>query len=231
MCVVFKLVLATVALTCASLTSAACNGPTYKRKEFRELIDPSNPSKLTAEGQAFIDGCLCLMNKPSAVTGGQTLWDDFTSSHTSAAGIYHTEKVAPYSTVAAFLPWHRAFLVSAERAMQQCTGNPNTFIPYWDSALDSQSPEASVLWKFLGGNGNAASNWCVTNGPFTSIRPKNPQPHCLQRQFTPSSALASPEALDAMLRQTTYEKFELGIDTLLHIPVHIFVGGQNGDMG
>jgi tyrosinase len=80
------------------------------RKSVREVT--------AQERTNYIDGVNCLRNN-----AGQfgSRWDDMIEAHLQAATISHG---AP-----AFLPWHRLFLVGIERAMQECTGNPNVFIP------------------------------------------------------------------------------------------------------
>lgn len=80
-------------------------------------------------------------------------------------------------------------------------------MPYWDSALDSQAPELSLIWKFFGGNGDQSANqlsgelqdadgkhygYCVNDGPFKDVRVVHSQraqsnltnePDCIRRQF------------------------------------------------
>jgi hypothetical protein len=62
--------------------SAPCKdatSPRYKRREFRELIDHTDPEnlKLFPEGQAYIDDVLCLMNEEGTSAEGASIWDDF----------------------------------------------------------------------------------------------------------------------------------------------------------
>lgn len=62
-----------------------------------------------------------------------------------------------------FFPWHRAFLLDFERALQKV--DPGVSIPYWDWTVDN-SP-ASSLWAddFLGGTGRVGDRQVMT-GPF-----------------------------------------------------------------
>ncbi|MCM2389195.1 tyrosinase family protein [Streptomyces albipurpureus] len=62
-----------------------------------------------------------------------------------------------------FFPWHRAFLLDFERALQKV--DPGVSIPYWDWTVDN-SP-ASSLWAddFLGGTGRVGDRQ-VMSGPF-----------------------------------------------------------------
>lgn len=83
----------------AAVAAPPCQGgsPTYQRKEFRELIDPSDSSRLLPEGQAYIDGCLCLMNAPGSSAPDASIWvyqsyniqDDFSKAHFDAMFPYH----------------------------------------------------------------------------------------------------------------------------------------------
>jgi tyrosinase len=49
-----------------------------------------------------------------------------------------------------FLPWHRAYLLSYERAVRQLTGNNDFALPYWDWTEDRQMPPAFVEPTFNG---------------------------------------------------------------------------------
>ena len=67
-----------------------------------------------------------------------------------------------------FLPWHRAFLSSVEKDLQQI--NPKITIPYWDWTQDSEleDPKTAIIWSddFMGGNGVETDQWRVASGPF-----------------------------------------------------------------
>ncbi|XP_045172669.2 putative tyrosinase-like protein tyr-3 isoform X2 [Mercenaria mercenaria] len=64
---------------------------------------------------------------------------------------------------AAFLPWHRVFLVHFEQEMRRI--NPSVSLPYWDYTIDHDIPQPfeSVLWTpcYFGEN-----NATVQTGPF-----------------------------------------------------------------
>lgn len=133
-----------------------------------------------------------------------------------------------------FLPWHRAYLLSYERAVRQLTGNNDFALPYWDWTLDRQMPSAFVDPMFNG----------QTNPLFES-----------QRDATPTDSLpdstVGPGIISTILTQTPFETFGTsrpagqnnldqswinnefsGIDGLLeqtpHNLVHVFVGGIMG---
>jgi hypothetical protein len=189
-----------------------CNSR-YVRKEFRELIGPNNT--LNAEGQTFVDAIKCVINQ-TGTTGG-SLWDDFTTSHATANQEAHKN--------ARFFPWHRLYLIHLEKAMSDCMQVQIAF-PYWDGTLDSQAPEASVIWDHLGGNGDATSNGCVTDGPAAGVTFRYPTPGCLKREFGLRD-FSSPEVLALFVAssQGNYEEYRSRMETTYHASVHVFVGG------
>ncbi|MGA9358345.1 MAG: tyrosinase family protein [Mycobacterium sp.] len=66
----------------------------------------------------------------------------------------------------AFFPWHRVLLLHFESDLQQMgpVRNTNLGIPYWDWI------ENPTLPAFLGGDGDPAKEFEVTDGPFTRDR-------------------------------------------------------------
>ena len=83
-------------------TLTTCTAP-RRRKEWRAL-EPS-------EQQQYIDGVLCLMRKPSISTTGSTRYDDFASLHATVGPMTHY--------AASFLPWHRYFTHTFEKALAE----------------------------------------------------------------------------------------------------------------
>lgn len=65
---------------------------------------------------------------------------------------------------ASFLPWHRELLLLFEDALRQVSGKPIT-IPYWDFT-DPNSTAAVFSPDSMGGMGNPAKGYAVTDGPF-----------------------------------------------------------------
>ena len=130
-----------------------------------------------------------------------------------------------------FLPWHRAYLLSYERAVRQLTGNNDFALPYWDWTEDRQMPSAFVQPTFDG----------KPNSLFEQ-----------QRDATPTDALpdstVGPAIISQILSQGPFETFgtsrPVGQDNLdqswincefcgtqgtlestPHNLVHVFVGG------
>jgi tyrosinase len=107
------------------------------RKELRQL----SPDEL----QRFITATQKLQKQEEA-------YDWFVDTHLKVGKKAHN--------VAAFLPWHRAFTVKYERALQKI--DPEIILPYWDWSIDAQAPELSVILseKYMGGNGESDTH-CV----------------------------------------------------------------------
>jgi tyrosinase len=130
-----------------------------------------------------------------------------------------------------FLPWHRAYLLSYERAVRQLTGNNDFALPYWDWTEDRQMPPAFVTPTFNG----------QPNSLFES-----------QRDATPTDSLpdstVGPAVISQILAESPFETFGTSrpvgqnnldqswincefcgtMGTLENTPhnlVHVFVGG------
>jgi tyrosinase len=169
-------------------------------------------SKLTStEKKAYTAAVKCLATKPSivkAVTAARHRYDDFTGVHNSQTPNIHF--------VGHFLPWHRYFLWTYEKALREECGYKGTQ-PYWDWSKDAASGKAMNDFDIFspvdgfGGNGpfvptTPEQNWiglndrtgggCVTNGPFATNFTLNvgpgsditkSNPHCLIRDFCPDT--------------------------------------------
>ncbi|CRM37357.1 Tyrosinase [Pseudomonas sp. 31 R 17] len=64
----------------------------------------------------------------------------------------------------AFLPWHREMLLQLEADLQAI--KPGMTLPYWDWTLDAADPRNSLVWKLMGGDGDATDEFRVQDGPF-----------------------------------------------------------------
>ena len=64
----------------------------------------------------------------------------------------------------AFLPWHRAFLLYFENALNNVSHKKIT-IPYWDWT-DPASTRAVFSPDLMGGDGRRSRNYAVSDGPF-----------------------------------------------------------------
>ncbi|WP_200341716.1 tyrosinase family protein [Rhodovibrio sodomensis] len=118
-----------------------------------------------------------------------------------------------------FLPWHRAYLFSLERIIQELTGNPDFGLPYWNWQKDRSIP--SVYW--------------TTSSPL----------YHANRAATASDALpdsaTGPAVISSVLSQTDFELFgsfrssaprggtgggQAQLERTPHNYVHGFVGGD-----
>jgi tyrosinase len=116
---------------------------------------------------------------------GSVSWANFAAIHGDADNF----NLCPHGNWY-FLPWHRAYLLSYERAVRQLTGNNDFALPYWDWTQDRQLPSAFVDPTFNG------------------------QPNSLfeqQRDATPTDALpdstVGPGIISQILAETPFETF------------------------
>jgi tyrosinase len=124
------------------------------------LVRPNAKSLDTTAKQAFVDAVLALKEKPSPWIDGVSAYDTFVLWHRDAFSC----DIDAAHMGAAFLPWHRAFLLLFEQQLQSV--DPSVVLPYWDWAVDSGKD--SYLWQddLMGGNGDPSAGYAVTTGPF-----------------------------------------------------------------
>lgn len=121
---------------------------------------------------------------------------------------------------------------------------------YWDWPLDFVDPAKSPVFDSefgFGGNGNpnapeaVGSGHCVTEGPFSDLRPKyydnifeNPNdellPRCLSRGFadgdTFSGDLFSPEVMKELFSKTTFDDFLFYLERTPHNGIPLGIRGD-----
>jgi tyrosinase len=133
-----------------------------------------------------------------------------------------------------FLPWHRAYLISFERACRQISGNENFALPYWDWTEQPRMPAAFTA-QTVGGRPNALFDNTREMPPGASLR---------------ASAIGAP-VITRLLAETDFENFGStrptgqnstearwlrapGRTTALeagpHNSTHATIGGDMGDM-
>jgi hypothetical protein len=133
-----------------------------------------------------------------------------------------------------FLPWHRAYLVAFERICRQVSGDPSFALPYWDWTVQRQIPPAFAP-PTVGGRANPL---------FDETREADPDDYI---RIGDTGQLVIARAMS----ETVYEQFGStrptgqnsiearwlraeGTSTLLestpHGGVHVFLGGDMGDM-
>ena len=170
--------------------------------------------------------------------GKQKRYDDFVEVHKNSmvmgiAGSFHP---MPHGS-ALFFPWHRVLLRQFELALQK-VAKKKIALPYWDWGLTGTS--SPFTDDFLGGDGDAAQGGRVTTGPFASSTGKFPirvwdhttGDPALRREFGDDSTsfLPTPSQTAAGLAKVPYwpgpSCFEVVAETMLHNPVHRWVGGN-----
>jgi tyrosinase len=116
---------------------------------------------------------------------GNVSWANFAAIH----GNTQQFNLCPHGTWY-FLPWHRAYLLSYERAVRQLTGNNDFALPYWDWTEDRQMPAGFVAPIYNG----------QPNPLFESQRDATPT------DSLPDSAVG-PGVINQILTQTPFETF------------------------
>lgn len=126
-----------------------------------DLLVRKNATALTADEKLrFVSAVLGLKRKPSPWLEDFSVYDTFVLWHRDAFGCaLMAAHMGP-----AFFPWHRQFLLMFEEQLRLI--EPTVTIPYWDWTVDN-TRDASI-WgdDFLGGDGDPAADYAVTNGPF-----------------------------------------------------------------
>jgi tyrosinase len=132
-----------------------------------------NYKSLTAlEETRFVDACLRLKAIDPGATNGSLLgWDDFVKDHGTYSSSAHASSTQKRG--AAFLAWHREFLLRLEDALRAThVDNANVTIPYWDWTESLAGNDADSdgfpddLATLIGGNGDSTDNYIVKTGPF-----------------------------------------------------------------
>ncbi|KAK3935487.1 hypothetical protein QBC46DRAFT_397384 [Diplogelasinospora grovesii] len=215
---------------------------TQQRSPCKEVSVRREWRSLNATERAdFVDAMYCLASTPSSWADNRTIYDDFAILHGGIGSWCHRS--------ASFLPWHRYTLHVFENILKDKCGFRGA-IPYWDWSLDWMDLANSSIWDAesgFGGDGNAAGNVtvgggrCVTDGPFTGLRPiiynHTYTTHCLSRGFRFNEPIHttkgkvpgwaySPEAIGEILRRESYKEFVKGVENQLHNTMHQAVNGD-----
>jgi hypothetical protein len=126
-----------------------------------------------------------------------------------------------------WLAWNRYYVRQFEIKLQAI--DPGVTVPYWDFSGDSQAPERSIVWNYLGHNGVGA-NHAVLDGPFSGWTPAYPNPHHLQREWnrgTTISAFHSPEVMAHIVATSArYDELRQNLEYEPNGNVHLGIGGD-----
>ncbi|XP_063052585.1 uncharacterized protein LOC134447174 [Engraulis encrasicolus] len=127
-----------------------------------------------------------------------------------------------------FLPWHRYFLWSVERALRNASWC-GVSIPYLEWTVDAGAPESSAAWQanVLGGDGDQ-HNECVWLHPFQpsslSGQPQRWSP-CLRRRFNASVSLPDAVTMQLITMETDFLKFSARLQAASGLFL-LWVGGH-----
>jgi tyrosinase len=195
---------------------ALAQNPSPKLRRSLHAMAPDDPIL-----QTWRDGVRLLK-----AANGDVSWASFAAIH----GNDQNFNLCPHGNWY-FLPWHRAYILTYERAVRNLTGNNDFALPYWDWTLDRQMPPAFVEATFNG----------QPNPLFES-----------QRDATPTDSLpdstVGPDIISQILSQSPYETFGTSrpvgqnnldqpwincefcgtqgtLEATPHNLVHVFVGG------
>ncbi|EME43326.1 hypothetical protein DOTSEDRAFT_72666 [Dothistroma septosporum NZE10] len=209
------------------------DGKCRRRREWRTL------SK--AQQQDYIFAVLCLKNtkSPFLARNGTTAYDDFPWVHSHVGYSTHHS--------AAFLPWHRYFLIIYETALRETCGYDQGLV-YWDWTLDYGALEKSPVFDAktgFGGDGEVGGHItvgrtgrCVVDGPFAHTKLSYYDikfaPHCLSRGFRNSAGElghidaqdVSPQSVEEVLSAETYDKFVELMEGRLHDVIPLGIAGD-----
>lgn len=115
---------------------------------------------------------------------------------------------------------------------------------YWDWSLDWEDVTLAPVWDSelgFGGNGNSSDvsgfrGFCVTDGPFARLQVlfigRMEAPHCLSRSFLSGENLTvyaeriRPAALEKLLKASSYEEFNLALETGPHLSLPFSIHGD-----
>ncbi|KAK0548762.1 cytochrome c oxidase subunit 1, partial [Tilletia horrida] len=162
-----------------------CEAGLAERVEWRALTP--------AQRQGWIDAVWCLSAMPSRLAGTETRLDGRRTSLLSDFALIHIRMFYVVHYVAAFLPWHRLFLLAHHRALRDC-GYLGP-MPYWDWSIDADTGNVLSSPIFsdtlgIGGNGSYP-NGTVTKGPFAYL----PLDYSSNPDFNASRVLDQPHYL------------------------------------
>lgn len=193
-----------------------CDGGVRYRKEVRDL----SPSELSRFRSAM--GALSNSRpKHFDYFPPPTVWDELVAAH-----LAHLDEAHGGSY---FLPWHRLFVLAAENAVRDISGDTTFTMPYWDWAADAADPALSSVFSapFLG----AAP---TLDGVFSQLSSIYPRPRPVQRGFNSSASgdvaaqngvrFATTADMAATKGLATWEDFAKGVEDA-HDIVHVGVGG------
>jgi tyrosinase len=180
-----------------------------------------------------------------------SIYDQFVATHlgtTDVAGRLSPDGRRfsnPAHGNAAFLPWHRNFLLEFERLLQGI--DPSVTVPYWDFTNSFVTQNIIFQNNFIGPNGgsggvgggavqsgffSAANGWLQRtdlSGNTWMGRSTSTQP--LTRYLRSSDRLPTTTQVNQTLAQTSYDNFRNSLELQAHAGAHLWVGGSTAFVG
>ncbi|KAG9096969.1 hypothetical protein FS749_007375, partial [Ceratobasidium sp. UAMH 11750] len=165
--------------------SRSCRSP-EQRKEWRSFSTP--------EKAAYIAAVKCLAKKPHTSALKPQYPRSNLPNMTTASSYYddlvyvHMDQTDHIHYTGLFLPWHRWYVNEHVTQLKSQCGYRGV-MPYWDWSRDAAAFNSSAIFdpntsSGLGGFGDPAQDYMVTNGGFANMKVAYPIQHTIRRQYT-----------------------------------------------
>jgi tyrosinase len=141
---------------------------------------------------------------------------------------------------AAFLPWHRNFLLEFEHLLQGV--DPSVTVPYWDFTNRFVTQNIIFQNNFIGPNGGSGGvgGGAVQSGFFSTLNGwlqrtdlsgntwlgKSTSTQPLTRYLRSPDRLPTTTQVNQTLAQTSYDSFRSSLELQAHAGAHLWVGGS-----
>ncbi|KAI9105539.1 hypothetical protein DFS34DRAFT_16743 [Phlyctochytrium arcticum] len=188
------------------------------RLEWRQLTD--------AQRKEYLSAVQCLRKPGSGQNGTSTMFGEFAQLHDIAT---KNNWAHGYPV---FLPWHRIYIGLYEYALRTLCSYSAPF-PYWDWSYDVGELADSPVIADFGGDGTAATQYCINQGPFADLSDST----CMKRNLLPTArnlrgnyAWSWIEMQNDLATSTNFAALRQRLERGAHGAVHNFVGGNKGHM-
>jgi tyrosinase len=208
----------------------------------------------TEAAEGYVEGVLRLKDPRESPWPGQSglsLYDFFVFWHHRAMMLFtpptQSDRNAAHSGPV-FLPWHRNFLLTFEFFLRDVLDDDEFRLPYWDWAADAAlpTPAASAVWgtNLLGRFAGGAWRVRLIENP-TGVNPLRTDRELIRELGAQGSLPTRAQIRQVILDQVVYDlppyhRSVAGFRNFLegwigpsrlHNAVHVWVGGDRGDMG
>jgi tyrosinase len=206
-----------------------CANPAV-RQEWRSVSEE--------EQAEYIAAALCLHEIPSSLE-----WDPEAKRSDDFPWI-HAHNPPDHHRTANFLPWHRYFIHTYEKALKESCGYQGHLL-YWDWSLDYENLSSAPVFDVehgFGGDGSPkeeesiSGGSCIREGPFSMYEVRvlgaENEPHCLSRGFGRSvggsfvGTSISPTAIRDVLQERNYYDFLTRLEGSADNDIPLGIGGD-----